>query len=218
MPDIRFYMLGERAVVVESTAAVSLSLQQKIWGLAQRLKQLPQVAELIPGMNNLTIILTDIPSSSEQALEQLQCWWHAAESYVPASRLIDIPVTYGGQAGPDLAALAEFVELSEPQVVELHAATRYTVYFIGFQPGFPYLAGLNRALWCPRHAQPRQRVAAGSVGIAGEQTGIYPLASLGGWQIIGHTTRKLFDLQNDDAVLLRPGDQLRFVPQKEGVC
>lgn len=218
MPNTRYYMLGERTLVVESSPPISRVTQEKIWGLAEALTQDPLVLEVVPGMNNLTIILKHIPASQELAIEQLKHWWQQAEQQHPESRLVEIPVFYGKHFGPDLESLASQVELSVKQVIELHSSATYTVYFIGFQPGFPYLAGLDPALSCPRHAQPRQKVPAGSVGIAGSQTGIYPLASPGGWQLIGQTKTKLFDLQRATPILLRPGDQLRFVPQKEGVC
>ncbi|HBX9997705.1 TPA: 5-oxoprolinase subunit PxpB, partial [Klebsiella variicola] len=108
--------------------------------------------------------------------------------------------------------------LSEKQVVELHASVEYLVWFIGFQPGFPYLGGLPPALATPRRAEPRVRVPAGSVGIGGAQTGIYPLATPGGWQLLGRTALTLFDPARKEPALLRVGDKIRFVPQKEGVC
>jgi len=103
-------------------------------------------------------------------------------------------------------------------VVERHAQADYIVYFIGFQPGFPYLGGLPADLATPRRAEPRLEVPAGSVGIGGGQTGIYPLPTPGGWQIIGRTDIRLFDPQRQPATLLQPGDRVRFVPSKEGVC
>ncbi|WP_241574124.1 5-oxoprolinase subunit PxpB [Rosenbergiella nectarea] len=218
MSEMRYYMLGERTLVIESRPPVSLSVQQRIWGLAQQVVHEPGVAEVIPGMNNLTIQLQAIPPSQQSAIAQLKAWWQAAESFVPESRNIEIPVIYGNAAGPDLCSLAEKVGLTPKQVVEAHSAERYTVFFIGFQPGFPYLSGLSPSLACPRHKTPRLSVPAGSVGIAGSQTGIYPLASPGGWQIIGQTSYLLFDETRDAPFLLRPGDTVRFIPHKEGLC
>ena len=103
-------------------------------------------------------------------------------------------------------------------MVELHACVDYVVWFLGFQPGFPYLGGLSPQLHTPRRAEPRLSVPAGTVAIGGEQTGIYPLTSPGGWQLIGHTSRPLFEPGQEVPILLRPGDTLRFIPQKEGVC
>lgn len=215
---MRYYMLGERTLVIESPPPVSLSLQQRIWGLAQKVIHEPGVAEVVPGMNNLTIQLNAIPASQQEAIALLKIWWQEAQSFLPHSRNIDIPVLYGNSAGPDLVSLAERVGLTPKQVVEAHSAERYTIFFIGFQPGFPYLSGLSPSLACPRHKTPRLSVPAGSVGIAGTQTGIYPLTSPGGWQIIGQISCQLFNEKREHPFLLRPGDTVRFVPNKDGIC
>ncbi|ORM73224.1 hypothetical protein HA48_10680 [Pantoea wallisii] len=218
MQRARCYLLGERAVVLELEPPVSLASQQRIWGLCQRLQQNEQVQEAIPGMNNLTLLLRDPQLKALDAIERLQRWWEESEAQIPPSRLVEIPVVYGGEAGPDLAEVAERAGMTPKQVVELHSATDYVVYFIGFQPGFPYLGGLDERLHTPRRAEPRVVVPAGSVGIGGSQTGIYPLAAPGGWQLIGHTPLSLFDPDAQPPTLLRPGDSVRFVPQKEGIC
>ncbi|QKJ86398.1 Allophanate hydrolase subunit 1 [Paramixta manurensis] len=218
MQRARCYLLGERAVVLELEPPVLLASQQRIWGLTARLSAHPQVIEVIPGMNNVTVVLRDPQALALDAIEQLQRWWEESEEVSVESRQIEIPVIYGGEAGPDLAVVAQHCQLSERQVVERHSATEYTVYFIGFQPGFPYLGGLDTSLHTPRRAEPRVQIVAGSVGIGGSQTGIYPLASPGGWQLIGRTDRRLFDVRQQPPTLLRPGDSVRFVPQKEGVC
>lgn len=127
------------------------------------------------------------------------------------SRLVEIPVCYGGAFGPDLAACAARSGMAEAEFIAAHASIDYKVALIGFMPGFPYLTGLPQALAQPRRPSPRSRVPAGSVGIAGGQTGIYPLASPGGWQLIGRTPLRLFDPGRGEPSLLRAGDALRFV-------
>jgi KipI family sensor histidine kinase inhibitor len=214
----RCYLLGETAVVLELEPPVTLATQKRIWRLTQRLATVPEVLEAIPGMNNITVVLRNPQNLALDVIEQLQRWWEESDALEPESRLIEIPVTYGGSGGPDLAHVARHAELSEKQVVELHAAQDYVVWFIGFQPGFAYLGGMAEALATPRRAEPRLLVPAGTVGIGGAQTGIYPLATPGGWQLIGHTPLTLFDAQRAEPALLRPGDSVRFVPQKEGVC
>jgi len=205
--------------VLELAPPVSLASQQRIWGLCERLQQDEQVQEVIPGMNNLTLILRETQTDAQDAIERLQRWWEESEERPQEDpRLIEIPVVYGGSAGPDLPEVAERAGLTPPQVVELHSSADYIVYFIGFQPGFPYLGGLDTRLHTPRRAEPRVVVPAGSVGIGGSQTGIYPLAAPGGWQLIGHTPLSLFDPQQQPPTLMRPGDRVRFVPQKEGIC
>ncbi|KAA8670934.1 5-oxoprolinase subunit PxpB [Pantoea dispersa] len=218
MQRARCYLLGERAVVLELEPPVSLVSQQRIWGLCQRLQQNEQIAEVIPGMNNLTLLLRDPQLKALDAIERLQRWWEESEVLLAEPRQVEIPVVYGGAGGPDLAEVACAAELTSQQVVELHSSADYVVYFIGFQPGFPYLGGLDERLHTPRRAEPRLVVPGGSVGIGGSQTGIYPLAAPGGWQLIGHTPLSLFDPQQQPTTLLRPGDSVRFVPQREGVC
>lgn len=218
MQRARCYLLGERAVVLELEPPVSLESQQRIWGLNQRLQSDAGVLEVIPGMNNITLILRDPQQSALDAIERLQRWWEESEAQLPESRLVKIPVIYGGEHGPDLVVVAEHAALTAGQVVELHSSSDYVVFFVGFQPGFPYLGGLDPRLHIPRRAEPRVAVPAGSVGIGGSQTGVYPLASPGGWQLIGQTRTALFDPLQQPPTLLRPGDRVRFVPQQEGVC
>ncbi|WP_313141642.1 5-oxoprolinase subunit PxpB [Leclercia sp.] len=218
MQRARCYLLGETAVVLELEPPVTLATQKRIWRLTQRLGEIPEVVEAIPGMNNITVVLRNPHSVALDAIERLQRWWEESEALEPDSRAIEIPVVYGTAAGPDLGEVARHAGLTEKQVVELHSSADYVVWFLGFQPGFPYLGGLPEQLATPRRAEPRLQVPAGSVGIGGSQTGIYPLATPGGWQLIGHTSLPLFDPASDEPVLLRPGDTVRFIPQKEGVC
>ncbi|WP_105639905.1 5-oxoprolinase subunit PxpB [Cronobacter dublinensis] len=218
MQRARCYLLGESAVVLELEPPVTLASQQRIWGLVQRLEAVPAVVEVIPGMNNITVMLREPGTMALDAIERLQRWWEESEAILPDARRIEIPVVYGGDGGPDLADVARHAGLSEKQVVEKHSQVDYVVYFIGFQPGFPYLGGLAPELATPRRAEPRLSVPAGSVGIGGSQTGIYPLPTPGGWQIIGHTPLALFNPHKNPPGLLAPGDTVRFVPQPEGVC
>jgi KipI family sensor histidine kinase inhibitor len=132
--------------------------------------------------------------------------WPAVEAAV------EIPVRYGGADGPDLDAVAELHGLRPGDVVDLHASVAYDVRFLGFAPGFAYLGGLPPALVTPRRASPRERVPAGSVAIAGDQTAVYPLAMPGGWRLIGRTDTVLFDPRRPEPALLRPGARVRFVP------
>ena len=130
--------------------------------------------------------------------------------------IIELPVVYGGEDGPDLETVAEHAGLSTQEVIEIHSGTGYRVYMIGFAPGFPYLGGLDERIACPRLKTPRISVPAGSVGIAESQTGVYPNASPGGWQLIGRTAVKLFDpnvnAANASPSLITPGAEVRFVP------
>jgi KipI family sensor histidine kinase inhibitor len=133
----------------------------------------------------------------------------------PEPRHLEIPVRYGGEFGPDLADVSRHTGLTEARVVELHAAAEYVVYFVGFSTCFPYLGGLPPELATPRLPAPRKHVPVGSVAIGGAQAGIYPLASPGGWRLIGRTDLKLFDLAATPPPMLRMGDRVRFIPVGE---
>jgi KipI family sensor histidine kinase inhibitor len=137
------------------------------------------------------------------------------EQAPPEPRHLEIPVRYGGEFGPDLADVARHTGLTEARVVELHAAAEYVVYFVGFSTCFPYLGGLPPELATPRLSAPRKHVPVGSVAIGGAQAGIYPLASPGGWRLIGRTDLQLFDLLATPPPLLRMGDRVRFIPVEE---
>jgi inhibitor of KinA len=141
----------------------------------------------------------------------------ATDASVPVETapLVEIPVRYGGEDGPDLDALAARAGCSPDEVIERHRAREYRVYMLGFVPGFAYLGRVDPRIAAPRHRTPRERVPAGSVGIAGEQTGVYPIATPGGWQIVGRTDLRMFDVSRTPANLLSAGDRVRFVPVPE---
>ncbi len=138
MQRARCYLLGETAVVLELEPPVTLESQQRIWGLAQRLANHEEVIDAIPGMNNITVVLRRPQEVAWEAIDRLQRWWEESLAIEPESRSLSVPVVYGGEAGPDLGVVAQHSGLSEKQVVELHASVEYLVWFIGFQPGFPY--------------------------------------------------------------------------------
>ncbi|WP_434634149.1 5-oxoprolinase subunit PxpB [Chromobacterium sp. CV08] len=208
------HWLGNQALTLETPPPATLERQRRIWWLAQRLQGSPGIREIIPGMNNLTLELAD--GADANALPaRLRKLWQQAESAEAGERVVEIPVRYGGRHGPDLDAVARHCGLDAGEVVARHAAADYTVFFLGFQPGFAYLGGLDPALAVPRRATPRQQVPAGSVAIGGCQTGIYPAASPGGWQIIGHSEVTLFDPARQPPCLLQPGDTVRFVDAGE---
>lgn len=203
--------LGESALILSTGTSATLECQQRIWAIAAQAVQWPHVRDIVPGMNNLTILFDPLAADPQQLEQRLQAAWESVAVSDKASRQINIPVVYGGDSGPDLEHVARHTGLSPAEVVKRHTAPEYVVYFIGFQPGFPYLGGLDHTLATPRRAEPRVSVAAGSVGIGGSQTGIYPAASPGGWQLIGHSALQLFDPGNNPPTLLQPGDRVRFV-------
>jgi inhibitor of KinA len=131
---------------------------------------------------------------------------------LPEPRLVEIPVCYGGEYGPDLQDVAELHQMTVEQTIELHASTTYLVYFLGFAPGFAYLGDVAEQLATPRLPSPRKSVPAGSVGIAGRQTGVYPIATPGGWRLLGRTPVRMFQPDRAQMSLLALGDRVRFVP------
>ena len=174
-------------------------------------KNLCDIEDIIPADDSLLLIFrraAGVPSEVRAALVEPL----ADLRGVADGTRHEIVVDYGGPAGPDLPALARQAGMSVSAYIERHAATAYTVAFLGFQPGFPYLRGLPAALQTARRASPRQRVAPGSVAIGGIYTGIYPAGGPGGWHIIGRTSAVLFDPQRDAPALLMPGDRVHFVP------
>lgn len=204
--------LGEAALCCSIDAPVSPDYQQRVWELASNVVELDGVEDVIPGMNSLTVTFDALRFDGACIESSINALWAKTGKKVrKAGRLVDLPVTYGGTYGPDLMELAVFCNLSVDEVVRRHSAPEYIVYFIGFQPGFPYLGGLDPSLHMPRRSEPRLAVPAGSVGIGGAQTGVYPFATPGGWQIIGRTEARLFNDAALPPTLLAPGDRVRFV-------
>lgn len=171
---------------------------------------LPEVEDVIPADDSLLVILRRGESISAELRATLTA--PLANTQAISGNLHEIAVEYGGVAGADLPALAEQAGMDRVTYINSHAAVEYTVVFLGFQPGFPYLSGLPPALHAPRRSTPSVRVPAGSVAIGGAYCGIYPASGPGGWQIIGRTAAVLFDPQRASPALLMPGDRVRFVP------
>jgi inhibitor of KinA len=211
----RFLPCGDGAVSVEFGRAIDLGLNRKVQKLFSRLKRIVPsgLIDLIPSYRSLLIqydpiILAweDLTALVLSALEE------ETEADLQEGPLVEIPVCYGGVFGPDLPEVASCLNLSPEEVTAIHSGPVYHVYMIGFSPGFPFLGGLDPRLFIPRKKNPREKVPAGSVGLAGPQTGIYSVDSPGGWQLIGRTPLKLFDLQRPDPIYLKAGYKIRFYP------
>lgn len=209
-PEPRIFPLGDEALVCEAPPPATLEVQRRVWAVAALARGWAPVREVVPGMNNLTITFDPLDTDRAALAAALKDAWRSAKDAPEAGREVEIPVVYGGEDGPDLAVVAEHCKMSVDEVVKRHVAGVYTVFFLGFQPGFAYLGGLEPALHTPRRREPRLAVPAGSVGIGGEQTGIYPAGSPGGWQLLGRTALKLFDPAHNPPTLLMPGDRVRF--------
>lgn len=216
--------LGDRALLVVLGDAIDCATNDRVHRLAGLLRDraLPGVFDLVPAYAALAVhydpaVWAGPEARPHRALaaEIQRLWREAPPGESAAARQVEIPVCYGGVWGPDLEEVARRCGLSVEAVIARHAAPEYRVFLLGFAPGFPYLGGLDPSLATPRRDTPRLKVPAGSVGIAGLQTGIYPLETPGGWQIIGRTPQRLFDPGAPDPCLLNPGDRLRFVPVDE---
>ena len=174
--------------------------------------ELDGVVELVPTYRSLMLhfdpLLTGYDTLQEAILDLSLDEGGAASG----QRVVEIPTLYGGEYGPDIGFVAENAGMSESEVIEIHSGSDYLVYAMGFSPGFPYLGGLDPRLNTPRLTTPRTLIPGGSVGIAETQTGAYPVASPGGWQLIGRTPLKLFDPEADPPALINAGDRVRFVP------
>ena len=220
-PELQWEALGDRALLLVLGKGIDPAVNDRVHQLAALLreKQLAGVHDLVPAYATVTVHYDPtawtgegLPPCEAIGRRITRLWKKARTAAIPPPRLVEIPVCYGGAFGPDLAEVASLCSLSPEEVIARHVAASYRVYMIGFSPGFAYLGGLDATLAAPRRSTPRLKVPAGSVGIAGMQTGIYPLATPGGWQIIGQTPRHLFLPSEEEPCLLNPGDRLRFIP------
>jgi len=204
---------GESALVLDVGAGHSLAVQVALGFAARELSELEGAIDVVAGIGNLTLFFDPRELSAERGRTGLvDAWAHAcAHARHLGGKPIEIPVRYGGADGPDLEAVAAAHDIAVEECIARHVAGVYAVYVMGFAPGFAYLGGLDASLHTPRRAQPRSRVAAGSLAIGGSMTGVYPLESPGGWNVIGRTDLQLFDPYRTPASLLSLGDFVRFV-------
>ncbi|PLS14771.1 kinase inhibitor [Bacillus sp. M6-12] len=227
--EYSLYPLGDNAVIIELGKEIDMKTQQRIQVIASCLDEnpFPWIIEYIPAFTTITILYNPVhPSLSGDnfSLPFEKVCYHL-ERLLPTislgksseSRVVDIPVCYGGEYGPDLEYVAEINKLTTDEVIQIHSAGDYIVYMIGFAPGFPYVGGMSEKIAAPRRESPRLKIPARTVGIAGMQTGVYPIETPGGWQLIGQTPIELFRPDENPPSLLRAGDKIRFTPisQKE---
>lgn len=208
---LQFVSVGDRALQIVLGDRLDLALNRRALALSEALEDLPGLTDRVPAYASLTLHYDPMFWSQANLIEAVIPILAAAEDRAVAGRMVTIPVCYGHAYGPDLAEVARHAGIDPEEVITRHCQAEYRVCFLGFTPGFAYLSGLDPSLAMARRATPRSNVSAGSVGIAGNQTGIYPQASPGGWQLIGRTPLRLFDPCRDPPCLLSPGDRLRFV-------
>jgi KipI family sensor histidine kinase inhibitor len=205
--------MGDRSVLVELGDDISPLVNQQVCNLFVGLDQQPieGVLELVPGYRSLLVVYDPLQVNVEKLQNKIdETLSQLDTSRPPAPRTVEIPVVYGEEYGPDLEWVADFQKISPEEVIRLHTQPVYRVYMIGFMPGYPYLGEVPDELVTPRRDTPRTHVPQGSVAIAQKQTGIYPVESPGGWQLIGRTPVNLFDPGKESPSLLEMGDQVKF--------
>ena len=211
--------VGDRAISIDFGQVIDPKINRHIRQTIERIKelQLEGIIELVPTYCALLVeydamlySYSDICNIIEPTLEE-----GMTDTTNELVTVVEVPTVYGGEFGPDLSFVATHNHLSEDEVVSIHSGTDYLVYMLGFIPGFTYLGGMDSRIATPRLSSPRTLIPAGSVGIAGEQTGTYPSDSPGGWQIIGRTPVTMYDMSKAQVVLLNAGDYVRYVPIDE---
>jgi len=213
--NLLYQPLGDTGVRISFGNKISKETNQSIRLFTNYIKEHPinGIIEWIPTYTALSIFYNPSIILYKELVKELEkIKDNMKENELTPAFVIEIPTLYGGDMGPDLGYVAKYNGLDEDEVIAIHTSMDYLIYMMGFVPGFPYLGGMDKTIATPRQQRPRAKIDAGSVGIAGEQTGIYPLETPGGWQIIGRTPVKLYDPNRIDPILLSAGNYLRFIP------
>ncbi|MFB6465464.1 5-oxoprolinase subunit PxpB [Cytobacillus sp. Hz8] len=220
----RITPLGDSAIVVEFGKIIDIETHQKVQELGLFLEKnpLPAMIEHVPSFTSVTIFYDCAKAERSQDKKKSLSPYEYMKNQIEKTlsliemksrnrpQIVDIPVCYGGEFGPDLEFVAKINHLLPEEVIEIHTSGNYLTYMIGFAPGFPYLGGLSDRITAPRCETPRLHIPAGTVGIGGKQTGIYPIASPGGWRLIGRTPLHLFNPNQSPPTLIKSGDMIRF--------
>jgi KipI family sensor histidine kinase inhibitor len=209
----KYLVSGDSAVNMEFGSNISEEVNKKIRAMALSIevKSIHGIVEMVPTYRSLMIHYDPLKVDFYELVNTLKKIEQKLDNIVlPAPEVIEIPTLYGGDWGPDLENVARYNNITVEKVVEIHTSKEYLIFMLGFTPGFPYLGGMDMRIAAPRLQTPRTRIPGGSVGIAGEQTGIYPLSSPGGWQLIGRTPIKLFDPYRENPILLKSGNYIKF--------
>jgi len=208
--------MGDRALLVKFGESIDLDINRKVHMLNRAIEKtkIVGVEECVPAYASLLVYYNPLKTSYERLVYQLKDLEPNLDEFgaCTEARQVVVPTVYGGEFGPDLADVAKLHSLTLEEVIRIHSETEYTVYMIGFIEGFPYMGKVPDSIATPRLETPRLKIPAGSVGIAGNQTGIYPCESPGGWRIIGRTPVKVFNPYAQQPTLFQPGDKVRFKP------
>ncbi|MCI1580354.1 MAG: 5-oxoprolinase subunit PxpB [Clostridium beijerinckii] len=211
--------ISETAALVEFGMKISEDINKKVRTFCTYLDEKPfcGMVEYVPAFTSVSVVYNPLAMKSEAPYEVVKTILDNIISKLDFSlgdeeHIVEIPVCYGGEFGQDIEEVAKINNITVDQVIKIHSEGKYLVYMIGFAPGFPYLGGMSEKIAAPRRESPRTAIPAGSVGIAGMQTGVYPIETPGGWQLIGKTPLKLFDLKRKTKSLLKAGDIVKFYP------
>lgn len=220
MSEVRYLPSGDCAICVEFGNEISPEINAKIraFKIALEKENIDGIVETVPTYRSLLVVYRPEVILFKELKEKFDGIMGAMGNIqIPPPTVIEIPVLYGGEMGPDLENVAAHNHKTIDEVIEIHTSEEYLIYMLGFIAGFPYLGGMSKEIATPRLKSPRVKIEGGSVGIAGEQTGIYPVASPGGWQLIGRTPLKLYDAEREKPVLLEAGQYIKFrsVTQEE---
>lgn len=210
-----FQVINEETIMIYFEEEIDPKTYDKVQLLVNYIhkQQHEAIIETVASYRAVMLIIDMTVSTPQAVLESLDISEAQLESMADeksSARVIHLPVCYGDEFGPDIEAVAEHNDLSTEEVIRLHTANKYLIYMLGFMPGFPFLGGLDTRLHTPRRLEHRTKLEAGSVGIANNQTGLYPSASPGGWQIIGRTPVKVLNMEQDPMVIYQPGDYIQF--------
>ncbi|MGV8982090.1 5-oxoprolinase subunit PxpB [Clostridium sp.] len=215
---VKYLIAGDRALVIEFGDEIEEESNAKIRSLtlAMEREAIVGIIETIPTYRSLMVIYEPMLIELDVIINKVKSILSKMdEMKLPDAKVIEIPTLYGGEYGPDINFVAEHNKISPEEVIKIHTANEYLIYMLGFTPGFPYLGGMDHKIAAPRLQTPRTKIPVGSVGVAGKQTGIYPIESPGGWQLIGRTPVKLYDPYRKEPVLLNAGDYIKFVQINE---
>lgn len=220
MQSIKMLPAGESGLVVEFGKSIDPVVNARVHRTAALINRTlgEYVREVVPTYRSLLVYFDPLVITRQELSKKISSLItvdDCAEAIAGEKEIIEIPVCYGGEYGPDIGFVARHNGLTVEEVINIHTSTPYQVYMIGFTPGFPYLGGMSEKIAAPRLEKPRTLIPAGSVGIAGSQTGFYPTASPGGWRLIGRTPVKGFDKDSPHPFPFKPGVYLRFVSVSE---
>ncbi|WP_026015763.1 5-oxoprolinase subunit PxpB [Clostridium beijerinckii] len=211
--------ISETAALVEFGRKISEDINKKVRTFCTYLDEKPfyGMVEYVPAFTSVSVIYNPLDMKSESPYEVVKASLDNIISKLDFSledeeHIVEIPVCYGGEFGQDIEQVAKINNITVDEVIKIHSEGKYLVYMIGFAPGFPYLGGMSEKIAAQRRESPRTAIPAGSIGIAGMQTGVYPIETPGGWQLIGKTPLKLFDLKRNSKSLLKAGDIVKFYP------